>query len=170
MEFYTAEYVFEGKAVSKIYASDSLTYTITFDISKHYKNGDNLKTLEFTLKSEGKYTGVFTSCDWNVKKNENWLIYAHFRNDKLTFGFHCTNSRSIDKRTISEKEQRVLDNGDSFKLEKYIYFVEKDFNYPQPITNTDSILKLGKIKNYEKPHSFLRLLIDKNGNLIYVTT
>jgi hypothetical protein len=170
LEFYSAEYVFEGKAISKIYASDSLTYTITFDISKHYKNGDNPKTLEFTLKSEGKYTGVFTSCDWNVKKDENWLVYARFRNDKLTFGFHCSNSRPIDKRIISKKEQRVLENGNSFKLENYIYFLEKDFNYPEPITNIDSILKLGKIKNYKKPHSFLKLLIDKNGNLIYATT
>ncbi len=170
LEFYSAEYVFEGKAVSKVYASDSLTYTIMFDILKHYKNGTQPKTLDFTIKSEGEYTGEWTSCDWNVELGENWLVYARFRNDKLTFGFHCSNSRPIDKKTISEKEQRVLDNGNSFKLENYIYFVEKEFNYPQPITNIDSILKLGKVKNYEKPHSFLKLLIDKNGNLIYVTT
>ncbi|SEA71524.1 hypothetical protein [Bizionia paragorgiae] len=170
LEFYSAEYVFEGRAVSKVYASDSLTYTISFDILKHYKNGDNPKTLDFTLKSEGEYTGQITSCDWNVEIGENWLVYARFRKDKLTFGYYCSNSRPIDKRTFSEKEQKVLDNGNSFKLDNYIYFVENNFNYPQPITNVDSILKLGKIKKYEKPHSFLRLLIDENGNLIYVTT
>lgn len=170
LEFYSAEYVFEGKAVSKVYATDSLTYTITFDILKHYKNGTQPKTLDFTIKSEGEYTGEWTSCDWNVEVGEKWLVYTRFRNDKLTFGFHCSNSRPIDKRTISEKEQKVLDNGNFFKLENYIYFLEKGFNYPQPITNVDSIIKLGKVKSYKKPHSFLRLLIDKNGNLIYVTT
>jgi hypothetical protein len=170
LEFYSAQYVFEGKVASKKYSSDSLTYTIKFNISKHYKNGDKPETLEFNFKSEGKYTGVFTSCDWNVKQDENWIVYAHFRNDKLTFGFHCSNSKPIDWRMISEKEQKVLDNGNSFKLDKYIYFLENGFNNPQPVTNVDSIIKLGKIKNYEKPHSFLRLLIDKNGNLIHVTT
>lgn len=170
LDFFSAEYVFEGKAVSKVYSSDSLTYKITFDISKHYKKGNEPKTLEFTLNSEGLYTGIWTSCDWNVTIGENWLVYAKRRNNKLTFGYFCSNSRPIDKRIISEKEKRVLDNGNSFKLENYIYFVENDFNYPNPLTNIDSILNLGKIKHYEKPHTFLRLLIDDKGQLKKVTT
>ena len=78
LEFESAEYVFEGKVISKIYAKDSLTYTVTFDITKHYKNSDYPKTLELKFKSEEKYTGEWTSCDWNVNKNENWLVYAYF--------------------------------------------------------------------------------------------
>ncbi len=170
LEFFSAEYVFEGKAVSKVYSSDSLTYKITFDILKHYKKSNEPTTLEFTLNSEGDYTGIWTSCDWNVEIGENWLVYAKRRNNKLTFGYFCSNSKPTDKRNISEKEQRVFDNGNSFKIENYIYFLENDFNYPNPITNVDSILKLGKKKNYENPHSFLKLLIDKNGKLISVTT
>ena len=165
LEFYSAEYVFEGKAVSKVYASDALTYTITFNILKHYKNGNQPKTLDFTIKSEGEYTGEWTSCDWNVELGENWLVYARFRNNKLTFEYYCSNSRPLDKKIISEKEQSVLDNGNAFKLENYIYFVENNFNYTVPITNVDSVLKLGNIKNYEKPHTFLKLLIDDKGYL-----
>lgn len=168
MEFYSAEYVFEGKVVSKVYASDSLTYTISFDISKHYKNGDNPKTLEFVLKSEAKYTGVWTSCDWNVKKDENWLVYARIRNDKLTFGFHCSNSKPLGKRIISTKEQKVLDNGNSFELENYIYRFEHNFNFTKPISNIDSVFKLGKTKDYERTYTVLNLFIDKKGNLISV--
>lgn len=170
LEFFSAEYVFEGKAISKIYSSDSLTYKITFDILRHYKKGNEPKTLEFTLNSEGEYTGIWTSCDWNVEIGENWLVYANRRNNKLTFGYFCSNSKQIDKRIISEKEQRALNNGNSFRLENYIYFVENNFNYTKPITNVDSILKLGKIKIYEKPHTFLRLLIDDKGQLKKVTT
>ena len=38
IEYYSSEYVFEGKIISKVYAKDSLTYRVSFDISKHYKN------------------------------------------------------------------------------------------------------------------------------------
>lgn len=37
VEFISSEYVFEGKVISKVYAKDSLTFTVTFDITKHYK-------------------------------------------------------------------------------------------------------------------------------------
>jgi hypothetical protein len=37
IEFESSEFVFEGKVISKVYAKDSLTYTVTFDIKKHYK-------------------------------------------------------------------------------------------------------------------------------------
>ena len=170
LEFYSSEYVFEGKAVSKEYTSDSLTYTISFEILKHYKNGDYPKKMDFTLKSEGKYTGEWTSCDWNVEIGENWLVYTNYRNGKLTFGYYCSNSKPIDKRIISEKEQRVLDNGNSFAIDNYIYFGENNFNYSKPLTNIDSILSLGKVKNYENPHAYLKLLIDEKGYLKKVTT
>ncbi|WP_407557720.1 hypothetical protein [Winogradskyella sp. 4-2091] len=144
LEFESAEYVFEGKVISKIYANDSLTYTVTFKISKHYKKGDNPATIEFTFKSEGKYTGEWTSCDWSVNKEEFWLVYADLWKEKLTFGYFCSNSKPLDRKTISEKEQNVLNNGNSFKLENYIYQSETEFNFTKPISNIDSILKLDK--------------------------
>jgi len=106
----------------------------------------------------------------NATKNEKIFKFEFDYYNPDDFFKLCSNSKPIDKRIISDKEQRVLDNGNSFELENYIYFVENNFNYTKPITNIDSILKLGKVKNYEKPHSFLKLLIDKEGHLIYVTT
>ena len=170
LEFESAEYVFEGKVISKVYAIDSLTYTVTFEISKHYKESDKPKIMEFTFKSEGKYTGEWTSCDWSVNQDENWLVYANYWNEKLTFGYNCSNSKPLCRRTISKSEQKILDNGNSFKLENYIYQFEHDFNYTKPISNIDSILKTGKIKDYERPFTWLKLFVDKNGNLNSVTT
>jgi hypothetical protein len=170
LEFESAEYVFEGKVISKIYANDSLTYTVTFEISKHYKNSGKPKIIEFTFKSEEKYTGEWTSCDWNVNKDENWLVYANYWNEKLTFRYYCSNSKPLDRRTISKNEQKVLDNGNTFKLENYIYQSEPDFNYTKPISDIDSILKTGKIKDYERPFTWLKLFIDRNGNLNSVST
>lgn len=171
LEFQSAEYVFQGKVISKIYAKDSLTYTVTFKISKHYKKSDNPATLEFTFKSEEKYTGEWTSCDWAVNNDENWLVYADYWNEKLTFGYFCSNSKPLERKSISQNEQKILDNGNSFKLENYIYEIEYGFIYKKkPISNIDSVLKTGKNKNYEKPYTWLKLYIDKKGNLNTVTT
>ncbi|WP_281847784.1 hypothetical protein [Olleya namhaensis] len=169
LEFESAEYVFEGNVISKIYAKDSLTYTITFDITKHYKESDNPKNLEFTFKSESKYTGEWTSCDWSVNKDENWLVYAKYWKEKLTFGYFCSNSKPLDRRTIFKKEQNVLNNGNSFKLENYIYQSETEFNFTKPISNIDSIFRTGQIKEYERTFTVLKLYIDKKGNLISVS-
>lgn len=170
LEFYSSEYVFEGKIISKVYANDSLTYKVTFDISKHYKKGDLPKTLEFDVTAEGKYTGQWTSCDWRANKNQTWLVYAYKYKGNLTFSGMCSNSKVIDYRPISLREQKMLDNGNSFELENYIYQFEHNFNYTKPISNIDSILKTGKIKDYERPFTWLKLYIDKNGNLNSVTT
>ena len=170
LEFESADYVFKGKVVSKVYAIDSLNYTVTFEIFKHYKEGEKPKRLEFTLTSEGEYTGEFTSCDWHVNEDEKWLIYAYYSNKKLTFSYYCSNSKRIGNWNISKNEQRILDYGNSFKLENYIYQFENGFNIPKPIANIDSIFKNGKIKNYESPYTWLELFIDKKGNLNFVTT
>ena len=170
LEFKSAKYVFEGKVISKIYSIDSLTYTVSFKTSKHYKKGDYPTTLEFTFKSEGKYTGVWTSCDWSVNKDEVWLVYADYSKEKLSFGYFCSNSKPLGRRTISKNEQKILDNGNSFKLENYIYQSENDLTFTKPISVVDSVLKTGKDKDYEKPFTWLKLFVDENGNLNSVTT
>lgn len=176
MEFYSSEYVFEGKIVSKVYAKDSLTYKITFDISKHYKNGDLPKKLEFEVfskgrfNSEGKYIGIGSDCDPYPEKGEVWLVYTSRYKGKFCFPNICSNSKNIDYRQIGKNEQKILDNGNSFELKNYIYLSEHGFNYTKPISNIDSILKTGKIKDYKKPFTWLKLYIDKNGKLNSVTT
>ncbi|GAL81333.1 hypothetical protein JCM19274_2409 [Algibacter lectus] len=169
LEFYSSEYVFEGEIISKIYAKDSLTYKVTFDISKHYKNGDFPKTLEFDVTAEEEYTGQWTSCDWSAKKNQKWLVYAYKYNGNLTFSGMCSNSKIINNRPIGLREQKMLDNGNSFKIENYIFEYESEFNYCINVTDIKSILEDGKIKEYKKPITLLNVLIDSNGNLISIT-
>jgi len=160
IEFYASEYVFEGKIISKIYAKDSLTYKVTFDISKHYKKGDFPKTLEFDLTSEGEVTGLWTSCDWNAKNNQNWLVYVHKYNGNLSFSRICSNSQVIDHRPISLVEQKMLDNGNSFNIEDYIFEHESGFNHCKNITDIKSILEKGKVKNNKIQSTLLNVFID----------
>ncbi len=169
IEYYSSDYVFEGKIISKVYAKDSLTYKVTFDISKHYKNGDFPKTLEFDVTAEGEYIGQWTSCDWRAKKNQNWLVYAYKHNGNLTFSGMCSNSKVTDNRPIGLREQKMLDNGNSFKIENYIFEYESGFNYCENITDINSILEKGKIKEYKTQTTLLNVSIDSNGNLKSVT-
>lgn len=169
IEYYSSEYVFEGKIISKVYAKDSLTYKVTFDISKHYKNGDFPETLEFDVTAEGEYTGQWTSCDWSAKKNQNWLVYAYKYKGNLTFSGMCSNSKVTDNRPIGLREQKMLDNGNSFKIENYIFEYESGFNYCENITDINSILEKGKIKEYKTQTTLLNVSIDSNGNLKSVT-
>ncbi|GGG97447.1 hypothetical protein GCM10011416_14310 [Polaribacter pacificus] len=171
VEFESAKYVFEGNVISKVYAKDSLIYTVTFDITKHYKKSDSPKTLEFKFKSEGKYTGEWTSCDWNVNKNEKWLVYAYYWNDKLTFGYYCSNSKPIEKTGISKSEQKVLNNANSFEIDRYTFTsLDGQFTNAKPKVDLDSILRKYRDKNYGEEYNENRvdivIDIDKNGNLI----
>ena len=164
--FYYSEYVFEGIVASKTYASDSLTYTVTFDILKHYKHGDSPKQLSFTLKSEGKYQGEFTSCDWNVNKNEKWLIYAYRYQEKLVFVYMCGNSKPIGPTGIFQAEQQVLDNGNDFDPSKYI-FTSFDWINTQPQSNAvDSLLKKYRYTKHTPNRVNIMVEIDEKGRLI----
>ena len=165
LEFYSSEYVFEGKIISKVYANDSLTYKVTFKISKHYKKGDSPKTLEFDVTAEKEYTGQWTSCDWRANKNQTWLVYAYKYKGNLTFSGMCSNSKVIDYRPISLREQKMLDNGNSFKIQNYIFEYESGFNYCINVTDINSILEKGKIKEYKNQTTLLNVSIDSNGNL-----
>ncbi|MBL4604861.1 MAG: hypothetical protein JKY02_04130 [Flavobacteriaceae bacterium] len=172
LEFQSSEYVFDGKVISKIYSSDSLTYTVKFEILKHYKKNSNPKFLEFSFQSEGKYTGTWTSCDWSVDKNERWLVYAYYWKDKLTFSSYCSNSKILTEN-IPKSEQKILDNADNFEIDKYTFTnLEGSFTKSKPIINLDSILKKYSNIDYGKKYSDNRVDIvvdiDKNGNLLAV--
>ncbi|WP_046758704.1 hypothetical protein [Kordia jejudonensis] len=166
LEFYNATYVFEGEIVSKVYAEDAQTYTVRFAITEHYKNGEQPKELSFVLKSEEFYTNESTSCDWSANKGEKWLVYAHLNDiDLLSFDGMCSNSKRIDYHGISDDEQKVLDNGNSFVIGNYAYQNESGFNYTTPVTNIDSILKGAKKGNYKHTFTSIKIHIDKKGNL-----
>ena len=147
IEFYNAKYVFEGTITSKAYAQDFQNYTITFYISKHYKNGATPKALSFVLNSEEEYTDQSTSCDWSVNLNEKWLVYAHLGKDGiLRFSGICSNSKRIDLNPISENEQNKLNHGNTFKIEDYIYYQENGFTNVNPIVDIDSIFREAKAR------------------------
>lgn len=165
LEFYSSKYVFEGEIISKRYSKDSLNYKVIFAISKHYKTGGNPKTLEFELPAEGEYTGEWTSCDWSADKGQKWLVYAFEYQNKIRFSGMCSNSKSLNHRPIDVREQKMLDNGNSFDLSKYIFEYEGVFNYCENITDINSILKKGKLKTYKSTTTLLSVYIDSNGNL-----
>ena len=162
LEFISSKYVFSGTIISKKYAADSLTYKITFQISNHYKKSDIPNKLEFTLNSEGMYTGRWTSCDWNANLYEQWLVYAYEYKGKLLFSGICSNSKPLGR--VGLEEQKMLDNADLFKIDDFVFRYEQDFNYTKPITNFDSIISSGKIMKYNNYVSF-DLLINKKGKL-----
>ena len=179
MDFYSSVYVFEGKIVSKIYSENKLTYKITFEISKHYKKGDAPHTLEFELESESDYTGIWTSCDWSANLNEEWIVYAYMYKDRLVFSGICSNSRVLNSRgnhnPTQLREQKLLNNANSFNIEGYIYEDEIGFNYCENRTPIDSILLNGTVKDYtdhktinNKKITILAFLIDTDGNLVSV--
>ncbi|SDK78110.1 hypothetical protein SAMN04488034_101443 [Salinimicrobium catena] len=160
VEFYQAKYVFKGEVIDKIYSSDSLTYTVTFEVSKHFKNGDNPGTLKFELISEGEITGNITSCDWNVQAGETWLIYAKEGSDNsLYFGYYCSNSKPLDYKAINQKEQKILHNGNDLDLTAYRY----QFFKAVPVTNTDSILEKYKKRKFD-PSGFAPIWVDVDDN------
>lgn len=164
VEFAYSDYVFEGVVSSKKYASDSLTYTITFDILKHYKTSNTPAQLNFTLRSEGGST--WTSCDWSVEKDEKWLIYAYHYKGKLTFGYYCSNSRPLGEREIGKIEQKILNNGNKLDIDKYKFTIIDGFDsQARPKANVDSILTLYQQKNYQDDRIDIIVDIDKEGNL-----
>lgn len=171
IEFQSAEYVFEGKVISKIYSSDSLNYTVKFKILKHYKSGNEPRFLEFNFKSEEKYTGEWSSCDWSIDNNEKWLVYAKYWNDNLTFGYYCSNSKPLNSRNISQSEQLKLNNANEFLIDKYILTdLDGSFTKSKPQKDLDLILKKYYNKdygqNYNKNRADIVVDIDTDGNLM----
>ncbi|MDT0647924.1 hypothetical protein RM545_14585 [Zunongwangia sp. F260] len=161
IEFHQSKYVFEGEVIEKVYASDSLTNTITFEISKHYKNGDNPKFLKFQLNSEAEVTGLYSSCYWIAKKGQKWLVYAKTRNGKLNFQFFCSNSKPLERLKIHPSEQKVLDNGNNLDLTKYRYI-----HTGEPITSIDSIENIYKKYKFDpSDFAFIRVDVDEKGRL-----
>jgi len=166
VEFADSDYVFEGVVSSKKYAPDSLSYTITFDITKHYKTGDAPAQLNFTLKSEAVFTGELSSCDWKVEKDEKWLVYAYHYKGKLTFGYFCSNSTALRYGGIDKREQEILNNGNKLDLDNYIFSkLDGIYSEARPKANIDSILAIYKRNIHQDVQVDIIVDIDKEGNL-----
>jgi hypothetical protein len=166
LEFYASKYVFYGEIISKTYPKDSLTYTFTFKIEKHFKDGDQPQTLSFTWPSEPRYRdNVYTSCDYDVNIGNKLLVFANDKNGKLNFGLNCSNS-TFNGLSISDVAK--LTHANQFNILNYhINFNYILFNDTHPITNIDSLIKPYKNKNYEdiKEGVIIMLDVDTNGNV-----
>ena len=77
LEFMSSKYVFYGKAISKEYAEDKLTYSVVFEVIKHYKESESPLEVRYILPS---YDG--SSCGWEVNLGENWLIFSKIENER----------------------------------------------------------------------------------------
>lgn len=165
IEFYASKYVFDGTIISKEFSKDSTHYTVTFRINRHFKKGDNPKTLSFTFQYIPE--GERNSCYEEVYGNENLLVYAKYRNNKLTFNGMCSNTSVIYNGKIYYKELNILENANEFKLSNYIFnHLDGYIKITKPITNIDSILKKLNHKIYpENSRAVYVLDIDEKGNL-----
>ncbi len=164
LEFYTSKYVFTGKVISKTYSSDSLTYTFTINIDKHYKDGDKPKSLSFTWPSEAYLRKVSVSdCDYDVSVGNYLLVFASIRNGKLNFGLICSNS-AYHGPTTSQKEE--LENANSFNImDFHINFDYSLFNDTKPVTDIDRLIIPYKNKNYEGEGVIIMFDVDTSGKV-----
>lgn len=149
LEFLRAKYIFWGSVIEKEYAADSLTYTATFKVDKSFKeNKENSQILTFTMAAEGEFTGSYSSCDFNVNKGENWLIYAYDYKGKLTFSYYCSNSKPYRSFTDVRKEElEIIEAGDRIDVNKIIFestasrlWSMKEYEAPEPKIPFDSLL------------------------------
>jgi hypothetical protein len=166
LEFYSSKYVFYGEIISKTYPKDSLNYTFTFKISKHYKNGDEPENLSFSWPSEARFRNEgFTSCDYDVNIGNKLLVFAQQKNEKLTFGLNCTNSTL---NGLTKKDESRLINAKEFNLLNYHFNYDYTFfNNAKPITNIDSLIKPYSFKKYASITSGIIIMfnVDTAGNV-----
>lgn len=171
LEFYSSKYVFEGLVTFKKIAKDSATYSIKVKVLKNYKKANIPKELRFTFYYEKGNSGG-SSCYSEVYKNQKLLVFASEHQGKLGFSIMCSNSQVIRERGIDPRLQKVLDHGNEFKLDNYIYdldyTVNNEFNPTKPITNLDSIFKDAKAIKSDKPFGLFALYINKKGELVSV--
>jgi len=170
LEFYASKHVFKGIITNKTISKDSATYTVKFKVLANYKKDKIPKEISFTFDYQKK--GMWDSCYKEAYLNQEWLVFAHGKGRKLYFGIICSNSQVIRERGIDPRLQKVLDHGNEFKLDNYIYdldyTVNNEFNSTKPITNLDTIFKDAKAIKSDKPFGLFALYINKKGELVSV--
>lgn len=165
LEFYNSKYVFYGEIISKTYPKDSLTYTFTFKIEKHFKEGDKPENLSFTWPSETRYRNEgSSSCDYDVNIGEKLLVFAKLRDGNLSFGLNCSNSRIV----LSSYNIPMLSYANQLNILNYhINFEFNLFNDTFPVTNIDSLIKPYQNKNYTAKTDDVMIMFDVDtlGNI-----
>lgn len=171
LEYYSSKYVFEGEVISKTYSKDSLSYTFTIKINKHYKDGDKPENLSFTWPSEPRYSGNYDECGGgHVILGENYLAFVILRNDKLIFSLNCSNSTYLP---LGKFTKESLERAKLFNPLKYHFNYDGGFIFigkpPFSLTNIDSLIKPYKEKRYLKENNQLATIImfdvDTKGNV-----
>ena len=139
IDLYSADVIFRGRAISKVYSSDSSQYTITFEASRFFKNvRSEQQYLAFTKKAEAEFTGIISSCDFHLEAGNEWLIVANYINGGITFSY-CSRSRVIDKNPITKEEHHLLENLSRFDLTKVRIFTNSEFHENEPLIDLDSL-------------------------------
>lgn len=165
LEFHSSKYVFYGEIISKTYPKDSLTYTFTFKIERHFKDGNHPKTLTFTWPSEARYRHEgFSDCDYDVNIGNKLLVFAQEKNGKLNFSLTCSNS-TLDGLTI--ERMNTLLHAKQFNILNYHFnFDYTLFNNTVPLTNVDSLVKPFRNREFEKTEGVIIMFdVDTNGNV-----
>lgn len=163
LEYLKAKHVFWGQATSKVYAEDSLTYTVTFTIAKHFKQGKSLpKVLAYAFTSGGEITGRYSSCDYGVELGQKWLVYTYEHDGRLTFGYFGSNSKPVEfLDAIPKQEFDILQMGHSIDYRQIIFdgsalrnptYIE--YTGPLPKVKLDSLLSQIDFKKYKLTEEF----------------
>lgn len=146
LEFMSSKYVFYGKAISKEYAEDKLTYSVVFEVIEHYKESDSPLQVRYDLPS---YDG--SSCGWEVNLEETWLIFSKIENDRNRFYQYCSNSRLLKNPDTHIKQ--IVENWNQFNIDDYIFSYYdghwRFFTPAYPAKNIDSLIR----KYYKKDYS-----------------
>ena len=170
LEFYSSKYVFKGIVTDKIFSKDSANYTIKFKVLESYKKGMIPKELTFTFSYAEDLE--WSACSSNIYKDQEWLVFAYEYNGTLGFNKMCSNSRFLRGSGIDLDTQKILDNGNNFKLDDYIYGndwdIKSEFNFPKPISDIDSIFNNGKVKDYQNIYGAFTVVVDRKGKLVSV--
>ncbi|WP_397364260.1 hypothetical protein [Olleya sp. R77988] len=167
LEFFESEYVFKGKVTEKTYSNDLSTYTIKIDVLVHYKKSDSIPN-HFYFTFNSIHNLEKTSCDFFIDKYEELLIYGKNNDNKLSFNLFCSNTKIITNKEINEKELLVLQNGNDFNLNNYIFNNDTSgFSFSRPLINIDSILLNVNKASFNKTSFVIIMLdMDEKGNLL----
>ncbi|ALI98658.1 hypothetical protein [Rufibacter tibetensis] len=173
LDFLRSKYVFFGSITEKNIAEDSLTYTVTFRIDKHYKkNGSDPKFLDFTLPLKSQ----FSTCGSNANKDGKWLVYAYERGAEISFYTYCSNSKRYRAlENIDEQELSLLEQGNEIDINEIIFeralikSAYEEFEGAEPKTQASSLLMQVKPKYYKglaKTHLERAIIyINKDGEI-----
>ena len=120
LEFLSSKHVFLGTVIEKTYSKDKSSFKIIFEITEHFKEGKNPKTLEFKFQNSKDVS----SCDWEINLNDRWLVFTENINGKLSFHGICSNSRRILKNGYPTTIKNISKNWKHFNIDDLFITVE----------------------------------------------